>query len=73
MIQSAFGMWHIQGWLLVPRTVLLCGLFWCIRLYQVKIISVHVSACADYDFSALGLVVLAIAEMGCVCLYFIDK
>jgi len=53
----------------VPRTVLLCGLFWWIRLYRVKIISVHVSACADYDFSALGLVVLAITEMGCVCLY----
>jgi hypothetical protein len=34
---------------------------------------VHVSACADYDFSTLGLVVLAMAEMGCVYLYFIEK
>jgi hypothetical protein len=66
-------MWHKQGWLLNSQKSFIVGLFWCIRVYCVKIISVRVTACADYDFSALGLVVLAIAEIGCVCLYFIEK
>jgi hypothetical protein len=39
----------------------------------VKIISVHVSACTDYDCNNLGSVVSAVTEIGGVFVYVIGK